>query len=110
MRIAEDAVGKAVGDGTEGLFVVMAFRGHQPPVDFGEVRVDLPGGVGGEHERAFDAVVAALGDGLAKPLGAAADGAARGAASTLSTRGCRENPRINAARRPSRGRRWRPRR
>ena len=73
---AEDPVHEAIGDGAKGLLVMMSFGGHQPPVDLGEVGIDLSGGVGGEHEGAFDAVVAALGDGLARLLGAAAVGTA----------------------------------
>ena len=56
--------------------MVMSSGRHQAPVDLGEVGIDLSGGVGGEHQGALDAVVAALGDGLARPLGAAAVGPA----------------------------------
>lgn len=75
LAAAQDAE-EAVGDGTERLLVMVAPGGHQPPVDLGEFRIDLAGGIGGEHEGALDAVVAALGDPLTGPLRTAAVGAA----------------------------------
>jgi hypothetical protein len=73
---AVDAVREPIGDGAERLLVMMPSGRHQAPVDLGEVGIDLSGGVGGEHEGALDAIVAALGDGLARPLGTAAVGPA----------------------------------
>ena len=61
---AEDAVDEPIGDGAEGLLMMMALGGHQSPVNLRQIGIDLAGRIGGEHEGALDAVVSALCDPL----------------------------------------------
>lgn len=69
---AVDAVDEPVGDSAEGLLVMMPLAGHHSPVNLGQIGIDLAGGVGGENEGAFDAIVAALGGFLPWSFGTAA--------------------------------------
>ena len=54
-----------------GLFVVVAFADHQSPIDFSQSRIDPSCSIGRQVERAFDAVIAGLGDALARLVSAA---------------------------------------
>jgi hypothetical protein len=74
---AEDAVHETVGDGAERLLVVMAAVGHQAMVDGGEFGIRAAGDVGGEDQGTLEAVVAGLGDLLARLVGTAGGGAVR---------------------------------
>lgn len=71
---AENSVSEAIGHGTQGLFVVMAFRGHESPIDFCQFGIDSAGGVGGKHQCTLHTVIAALCDLLSRPFNAAAVG------------------------------------
>jgi hypothetical protein len=52
--------------GTQGLFVVVAFADHQSPIDLSQSRIDPSCSIGRQLECAFDAVIAGLGDALAR--------------------------------------------
>jgi len=71
---AENSVGEAIGHGTKGLFMVMAFHGHELPINFRQFRIESASGVGGKHQCTLHAVIAALCDLLSRPFNSTAVG------------------------------------
>ena len=61
-----NAIDQTGGDGTQRLFAGVSLVDHQTPVHLGKVGVDLTCNVGRQVQRAFEAIVTALGDALSR--------------------------------------------